>query len=192
MQKKDALSKFKRSLLDSIVIKRGDYDYFVHPMTDGIPYLEPDLLRSVCEEIMRVADPGYDRIVVVEAMGIPMGCALSLLTGKPFTVIRKRPYGLCGEKALDQSTGYSKGTLFINGLAMGDKVLLVDDVLSTGGTISAVLGGLRDLGVVVVDIVVAVEKSDVRALLEAEHGVRIKALTKIDIKNGQVHLVDLG
>ena len=187
---KDPLSDFKRSLTSAIVIKRGDYDYFVHPITDGIPRLEPQILDSICKMMVAVANEGYDRIVVVEAMGIPLGAALSLRTGKPFTVIRKRPYGLEGERALDQSTGYSKGTLFINGLAKGDRVLLVDDVLSTGGTLRAVLGGLRDIGVEVADIVVAVEKSNIRPELEKEFGHPIKALVKIAIVDGKVVVMD--
>lgn len=186
----DPLSKFKRSLIGAIVIKRGDYDYFIHPITDGIPRLEPQVLESVCKMMVNVANKGYDRILVIEAMGIPLGTALSLQTGKPFTVIRKRPYGLEGERVLDQSTGYSKGTLFINGLAKGDRVLLVDDVLSTGGTLRAVMAGLRDIGVMVADVVVAVEKSNIRPELEKEFGMPIKALVKIEIVDGKVIVID--
>jgi adenine phosphoribosyltransferase len=186
----DPLSEFKSSLTGSIVIKRGDYDYFVHPITDGIPWLTPQILDSVCRTMVSVANKGFDRILVIEAMGIPLGTALSLQTGKPLTVIRKRPYGLPGERPLDQSTGYSKGTLFINGITRGDRVLLVDDVLSTGGTLRSVLVGLRDIGAVVVDVVVAVEKSDIRHELEKEFGIPIKVLVKIDIVCGNVVVMD--
>lgn len=187
---KDPLSEFKRSLTGATVIKRGDYDYFIHPITDGIPMLEPQILDSVCKMMVTVANKGYDRILVIEAMGIPLGTALSLQTRKPLTVIRKRPYGLKGERALDQNTGYSKGTLFINGLARGDRILLVDDVLSTGGTLRAVLAGLRDIGVVVVDVVLAVEKSDIRPELEKDFGIQIKVLVKIEIVDGKVIVLD--
>jgi len=46
------------------------------------------------------------------------------------------------------------------------------------------------MGVIVVDIVVAVEKSDVRPELEKEFGQPIKALTKIDIVDAKVVVLD--
>ena len=47
----------------------------------------------------------------MEAMGIHLATALSLETGIPFVVVRKRQYGLPGEVAVHQTTGYSQGEL---------------------------------------------------------------------------------
>ena len=47
-------------------------------------------------------------------MGIHLATALSLEVGVPFVVVRKRKYGLPGELAVHQTTGYSKGELYIN------------------------------------------------------------------------------
>jgi adenine phosphoribosyltransferase len=187
---KDRLRALKQSLLDSPIVKRGDYDYFVHPLVDGIPKIDPTLLKEIAEEIDLRSKKGYERIVVVEAMGIPLGAALSLRNKVPFTIIRKRPYMMDNEVTVDQHTGYSKGNLYINGLKPGMKVLLIDDVISTGGTIKAVVKGLRSLKVEIVDIVILVEKGNVRERLEHDIGQGITVLTRIEVRGGRVVLLD--
>jgi len=178
----------RKSLLDAPIVDFGGYQYFVHPLTDGIPAIEPALLREVVDEIRAVADLDVDRIVTVEAMGIPVATALSLATGIPVTVIRKRRYGLPGEREIGQATGYSKGSLFLNGLRAGERILLVDDVISTGGTLGPLLTAFREAKLVVKDVVVIVEKGAGRARIEKEHGVRIRTLQRMDVREGRVVL----
>jgi len=67
------LEILKRSLYDAPVFKRGDYNYFIHPITDGVPETRPELIREVVCHIIRIADLDVDKIVTVEAMGIPIG-----------------------------------------------------------------------------------------------------------------------
>ncbi|HWG91034.1 MAG TPA: hypoxanthine/guanine phosphoribosyltransferase [Candidatus Thermoplasmatota archaeon] len=181
--------KLLQSLRDAPVVKKGDYDYFVHPLTDGVPAIDPDLLREVCHEIIELADCDADKILTAEAMGIPLGTALSLASGLPLSIIRKRPYGLPGEIAVEQETGYSKGMLYINGLKRGDRVLLVDDVVSTGGTLLAIAEALEKAGVEVCDIVVIFEKGPGKEALEKRFGRQIKTLLRIDVRNGRVEPV---
>jgi adenine phosphoribosyltransferase len=181
----------RESLLAAPVVDFDGYSYFVHPLTDGIPAIEAALLDEVVDEIMQVVDTAaIERIVTIEAMGIPVATALSLATDKPLSVVRKRRYGLPGEVEVGQRTGYSKGALFVNGLEKGDKVLVVDDVISTGGTLAPLLVALREMRVDVRDIVVIVEKGDGRAKVEKDHGVRVKTLARIDVRGGKVVLLD--
>jgi adenine phosphoribosyltransferase len=189
MAGEDRLERFRQSLLDCPVIKRGEYDYFIHPLVDGIPFIEHDLLDEVTDEIIEIANPGYERIVTVEAMGIPLGSVVSLKTSIPLNIIRKRPYFMEDEHVIDQATGYSKGKLYINGLKPGMKVLVVDDVLSTGGTVRAVIKGLLEVGVDILDVVILVEKSDIKEELEEELDIKIKTMSKIDIVDDKVVLI---
>lgn len=180
----------RKSLLDAPVIDKGGYQYFVHPLTDGIPAIEPALLREIVGEIRGMVDfREVDRIVTVEAMGIPLATALSLDVGVPISVIRKRRYGFGDEQEIGQSTGYSKGTLFVNGLARGQRIVFVDDVISTGGTLGPLLTAFGAMGLVVQDIVIAVEKGEGRAALEQAHGVKVRTLQRIEVKEGRVRLL---
>jgi adenine phosphoribosyltransferase len=181
-----ALELLKASLLESAVVKRGDYDYVVHPLTDGIPRVKPELLKEVIDALTEICTFDCDLIVTVEALGIPLATAMSLRTGRAFNVIRKKMYGLPGEVSLTQMTGYSKSNLFINGLKAGDRVVIVDDVVSTGGTLWAVAEALKKMLVKIVDIVVVIEKTDKKAEIERKIGQPIKTLVKIDVVDGKV------
>ena len=43
----------KKSLIEAPVVKKGDYDYFVHPVTDGVPLVHPEILEEVAEGIAK-------------------------------------------------------------------------------------------------------------------------------------------
>jgi adenine phosphoribosyltransferase len=183
------LEALKASLEKAPIIKRDEYDYMVHPLTDGIPRVEPEVLREVVDAMVQIGNLDCDCIVTIEALGIPLATALSLRTGKPFNVVRKKMYGLPGEVNLSQVTGYSKSPLFINGLEAGDRVVIVDDVVSTGGTLWALVEALKKMQVRVVDILVVVEKTERKAEIERKIGLPIKTLVKVEIVDDKVRVV---
>jgi adenine phosphoribosyltransferase len=182
----DALDALRRSLERSDVIRIGRYRYFVHPVSDGIPAIDPALLDGLAAEMASRLDGGFDRILTVEALGIPVSTALSLRLGKPLTIVRKKKYGLPGEVAVPSTTGYATHTLYLNGINKGDRVLFVDDVLSTGGTLRAVAGAVRLAGAVLSGALVVIEKGPNLRRLEGELGIAIKSLVKVEIKDGKV------
>jgi adenine phosphoribosyltransferase len=180
------LEKLKKSLDSCPIVKKGDYDYFVHPVTDGIPHMEPDLLKEVIDNIIEIGDMECDKIVAAEAMAIPLGVALSMRIDKPYVVIRKRQYGLPGEVSVKQVTGYSKADMFVNGISSGDRVLIVDDVLSTGGTLRAVVSALRGIGAEIIDTIIVFNKHKDKKAVEDELEMQIKTLLDVEIVNGRV------
>lgn len=181
-----ALEALKASMAECPVVKRGDYDYMVHPITDGIPRVHPQVLKEIADAFAEIGNFDCDFIMTVEALGIPLATALSLRTGKPFNIVRKRMYGLPGEVSLTQMTGYSKSNLFINGVKAGDKVVIIDDVVSTGGTLWALVEALKKMHVKISDILVVIEKTDKKAEIERKLGQTVKTLVKVEVVNGKV------
>lgn len=184
-----SLERLKKSLEASPIVQMGDYRYFVNPITDGIPRVEPEVLSEVIDEIVRIGDFDCDLICTPEAMGLPLAAALSLKLGIPYNVIRKRKYGLPGEVTVHQTTGYSEKELYLNGIKRGDRITLVDDVLSTGGTLKAIIRALRSMGAELVDVIVVVDKGDGRASIEKEFGVEIKTLVKVEVRDGKLKII---
>ena len=132
-----------------------------------------------------------DLIVSVEAMGLPLLAAVGGATGKPTVVIRKRSYGMDGEVRVDVSTGYSKSTAYINDIRAGERLLIVDDVISTGGTLEPLLEALEGMGALLQNIIVAIEKGEGCARLARERpNWPISTLAKIDIIDGKVEIVE--
>jgi adenine phosphoribosyltransferase len=180
------LENLRRSLEAAPIVKMGDYDYFVHPVTDGIPFMEAAVMKEIIDRMQNTGDFNCDYIVAPEAMGIPLAVPLTLRTGIPYNVVRKRRYGLPGEVSVHQVTGYSEKELYINGLRSGDRVVIVDDVISTGGTMRALVQAFQKMGVRIVDIIVVVEKGDKKEALEAELKVKIKTLVKVEVRGGKL------
>ncbi len=181
------LEKLHESLLSAPVVRRGDYNYFIHPISDGVPFLEPELLEEITTRITEIADMDIDRILTIEAMGIPLATSLSLRTGIPFSIVRKRQYALDGEIVISQKTGYSKGELYVNAVKKGDKVLIVDDVISTGGTLLALMSALRDAGVKISDVIVVIERGEGASRLR-DLGFKIKTLVRISVDKDRVSI----
>ncbi|MFC6826157.1 hypoxanthine/guanine phosphoribosyltransferase [Halopelagius fulvigenes] len=183
------MDQLRQSLLEAPIIEKGDYEYFVHPISDGVPMLKPELLREIVIKIIRKVDlEDVDKIVTPAAMGIHISTAVSLMTDIPLVVIRKRQYGLDGEVELSQETGYSESEMFINDVTEGDRVLVLDDVLSTGGTMCAVLDALEGIGADVVDTVAVIKKAGPNQLDETDH--HVKTLINVRVEDGEVVVVD--
>jgi adenine phosphoribosyltransferase len=183
------MDQLAESLREAPIIEKDGYHYFVHPISDGVPMLEPGLLREIVIKIIRKADVDVDKIVTPAAMGIHLSTAVSLMTDIPLVVVRKRQYGLEGEVALSQVTGYSENEMYVNDVDPGDKVLLLDDVLSTGGTLRGITGALEEIGAEVADVVAVIKK--VGGGNELEDGqYDVKTLINVDVEDGEVVIVD--
>ena len=96
-----------------------------------------------------------------------------------------------GEVRVDVSTGYSESTTYINDIKAGERILIVDDVISTGGTLEPILEAIEDMGAVLQDIIIAIEKGDGRERLAEERpNWPIRTLARIDIIDGKVEIVE--
>ncbi|RLF38151.1 MAG: adenine phosphoribosyltransferase, partial [Thermoplasmata archaeon] len=92
------------------------------------------------------------------------------------------------EISVQQVTGYSESTLFINGLKEGEKVVIVDDVISTGGTIKAVLESLMKMGIEVRAVITAIEKGSGGEMLRNSFDIPIISLVRIEVSENEVEI----
>jgi adenine phosphoribosyltransferase len=83
----------------------------------------------------------FNKIVGLDARGFPMAGALSSETGIPFSMARKKGK-LPGETIFTEyelEYGTDELHLQVDAIEKGDKVLVIDDVIATGGTLEAVI-----------------------------------------------------
>jgi adenine phosphoribosyltransferase len=172
------------------IIDMEGYPYLVHPITDGIPQMDPELLDEIIDWMMSAGSFDCDIIAAPESMGIPLAVPLSLKLRIPYTVIRKRPYGIEGEIKVSYKTGYSEREIYINGLKRGDRVMIVDDLLSTGGTLEAIIASLKERGMIIADVLVVLNKNTGREELSKRLGVEIKRMVDISVDYKTVTIRD--
>jgi adenine phosphoribosyltransferase len=107
----------------------------------------------------RFRDARVDAVVGIEARGYMIGAPVAYQLGAGFVPVRK-PGKLPGEKFSEEyALEYGTNTLEIHADAVGHgkRVLVVDDLLATGGTIAATLRLLKKLGADVVGVAVLIE-----------------------------------
>ena len=123
----------------------------------------PELLRTIGNAMASYAAKA-DRIAGVELGAVPIAAAVSLASGKPYLMVRKAT----------KEHGTKKE--FEGDLAKGDRVLFVEDVVTTGGTLRAAIERLRAQGAVVDDVVAVVDREEGGKIALAEITVRLHAL----------------
>jgi adenine phosphoribosyltransferase len=107
----------------------------------------------------RYADTRIDAIVGAEARGFIFGAALAYAMELPFVPARK-PGKLPGETiSAEFKLEYGTDTMeiHVDALKKGDQVLVVDDLLATGGTVAAIADLVQRLGAEIVEMAFVVE-----------------------------------
>lgn len=118
--------------------------YFDKYRFEGIP----DIMRSVAHHMARLVPPGIDRLAGIELGGIPMCTALSLETDIPCMFIRK--------KAKDYGTGAQIEGVFDT----ADNILVVEDVVTTGGQAIIMIKQLREEGLNINGVIAVLNRSE--------------------------------
>jgi adenine phosphoribosyltransferase len=110
---------------------------------------EPQALRASIDGLKQLAgDVPCDAIVGIESRGFMFGAALAYAMGKGFVPVRKP--GKLPYKVVRQSYSLEYGTDTIemhhDALAAGHRVIVVDDLVATGGTAAATCELVEQLG----------------------------------------------
>ncbi len=106
-----------------------------------------------------VDDCTATKVVGIESRGFVFGAALALELGFGFTPIRKKgklPYDTVShEYALEYGTDH--GEMHVDAVERGEKVIIVDDLLATGGTVAAATHLIESVGGEVEAVAVLIE-----------------------------------
>lgn len=127
--------------------------------------------RVIAAFTERYADQRIDKVAGIEARGFILGGALAERLGVGFVPIRKRgklPWQTIGHN-YELEYGTDRVEMHRDAVGPGDRVVLVDDLIATGGTAGAGVVLLRALGAEVVEACFVIDLPDLngRARLTA-------------------------
>ncbi|MGN0288726.1 MAG: adenine phosphoribosyltransferase [Lachnospiraceae bacterium] len=111
-----------------------------------------------------VKDLEFDVVAGAESRGFIFGTPIAYNLGKPFVLIRKKGKLPCEtiEKEYELEYGTAVIEMHKDAIRPGQKVLLVDDLIATGGTTKAMIELVEALGGIVVGILVLIELAGLR------------------------------
>ncbi|MDR3329952.1 MAG: adenine phosphoribosyltransferase [Mycoplasmataceae bacterium] len=131
---------------------------------DMTPILaKPKVLSIVTNELVKIAKKyKFDYIVAPESRGFFFGIPLAEVLKKPFVPIRKKGKLPRPTITVTEQIEYSEVSLQIHkdDIKPGSRILIVDDLLATGGTLKAILKLIKLLKAKPVAILFVVELSD--------------------------------
>lgn len=124
-----------------------------------------DAYRFAVNEIVEFAkDLGVDKVVGPEARGFMVGCPVAVGLGCGFAMARKKGKLPRETVEVDYGLEYGEATLQLHSDAVkpGEKVLICDDLLATGGTTLATVELIEKLGGEVVGLAFLIELMDLK------------------------------
>jgi orotate phosphoribosyltransferase len=125
---------------------------------------KPAILNAIADEMAALLPEGVQRIAGTVLGAVPLAAALSLKTGIPAIIVRKAEKDYGTQKIVEGE--WNKG----------EKVVLVEDVLTTGGAALAAVENLRDIGMDVAGVIGVIDREEGAREAFAEKGIRFQAV----------------
>ena len=147
---KEKLTKYVKDL----AIKRGDFTLSsgkksTYYLDLKLAYTKPEVLHEIVLGLNeKIKGHEFDRVAGMELGAVPLTVALSLSTGIPFVIIRKAKKGHGADKRIEGE------------ILKRDEILLIEDVVTTGGSLVSAVDALRDSGGECTSAVTVIDRLD--------------------------------
>ncbi|MGD0771077.1 MAG: orotate phosphoribosyltransferase [Tepidisphaeraceae bacterium] len=131
---------------------------------------QPDVLRELGKMFAEKVSEKVDRIAGAELGAVPLAAATAMACGKPFVIVR------------NQKKDYGTGKLVEGILNAGETVIIVEDVLTTGGQVLEAAKSLKDAGAKIDRIVAVIDRMEgARQNIESAGYVFESLFTTVDL-----------
>ena len=130
---------------------------------------DPVLLRRIVDRMVALVPPATDMLGGLELGGVPLATILSSLTGIRALFVRK------------EAKTYGTMRLAEGGDPAGRQVLLVEDVITTGGAVLNAAAALRELGATVTTVVCAIDRCTPGQDRLTTHGITVRSVMTKDL-----------
>lgn len=141
-------------LLARYAVMRGDFvlasgrrsSYYINIKK---AYTKPEVLREIVTEIVeKLRGMSYDYLAGVAVGAVPLVACTALAVNKPFLIVRK------------EEKGYGTGAKIEGEWEKGKRVVLLEDVTTTGGSVISAALTLRREGLICDNVIVVVDREE--------------------------------
>ena len=183
-----------RAFHNQKIVKVNGHNYLINPITDHNPDTTYTLLRDVVKELSNLTNfSKANKIVGEEDRGGYIAALMAYEKKKSLGMVKWNPAQLKGLIGVNFRNAYTEGKMYLNGCKKGDKVILVEDLIDTGGTISSMVKLLQKHQITILDIICVADKEEYAGIdrIEKETGIRPKSLIQFTCVNKKSKVVQV-
>ena len=124
---------------------------------------EGQYFKEAIDKMAEKIDYEIDKVIGIEARGFIVGAPLAYKLSKGFIPIRKPGKLPCEKISVEYDLEYGKDSIemHVDGIKKGERVVIVDDLLATGGTSQAAIKLVESLGAEVAGLLFLMELDDI-------------------------------
>ena len=159
-----------KALCDANVVRFGDFTLASgrkSPIYIDLRILPsvPKSMEVIAEELGKAAkDMGITVVAGAETAGIPIAMAISMKTGIPMVYVRRKP------------KRYGTNSMIEGILTKEDKAVLIDDLITNGGSKMTFIDGIKQAGAAVNDVLVILDREQGGSETLSKEGVKLHSL----------------
>jgi len=143
------------------------------------------------EKLMRDEIKKSNTVLAIESKGFIITPIIAMRNGLNWVAVRKRNYNLPDQFVFHQKKAFKGGTeLFCVGLKKNDKVILIDDIFSSGGTVINTVDVLIKCGIKIVGICAIYTRGNGLEEIKKKFGLPTGALARIELKGEKPKLTE--
>jgi uridine monophosphate synthetase len=129
---------------------------------------KPELLKEIGEALaVRAKEIGCDRIAGIPYAGLPLGVAASIIGNIPMIYPRK------------EAKDYGTKKLIEGAYNEGDRVLVIDDIITDGASKIEAIAPLKEAGITVTDVLIILDREQGGDKILAKAGYKLHSLGKL-------------
>lgn len=126
----------------------------------------PEILKKIASEVIDIEN-NFDAVAGVAVGAVPLAVSVSLACGKPYIIIRK------------EQKGHGLASLFI-GEVSGKKILLVEDVTTSGGSAIFGIEQIRNAGGIIKNVISVVDRNEGATETMNKMGINLVPLVRME------------
>lgn len=182
------LSLLNRSIKSARTVKIAKnstitYEFKLYPFGERGTFIEPALTEEITEHLAAGISgqfPEFDYIVSPEPGGHTWGMLAAYRLRKPINILRLstdlyEDFQIC----VRRETAYNENYICFDGFRQGDRVLLVDDVISSGATIRSIVEQMRRMDITPVGVQAILAKGAHYLQLEQDMNIPVRVLSNV-------------
>lgn len=176
------------------LVKIKNRNYIINPLLDHAPETDYRLMKDVVTELTKIARlDSSNKIVGEEDRGGYIAALMAYKNKKSLALVKWNPGGLKGDFGVDFRNAYTNGKMYVHGVKKGEKVILVEDIVDSGGTLIAMIKLLKKSEVNVRDVVAIAEKIEYAGCkrIKKETGVNVRCLLRVSCTGNKSKVVSI-